>query len=102
MKQKEKSKFRDSSNWKKFRIKLRDKSGGIDEITGLPLSKGSTVHHLDMRDEFYKDLSNEDNFVILNKRTHIFLHWIYLIYKQNPEVFDNFRNICEKMKSLEN
>lgn len=82
-------------------MKLKDRSAGTDEITGLPLSKGSTVHHLDMRDEFYKDLSNDERFVILNKKTHIFLHWIYFIYKQNPEVFDNFRDICEKMKNYE-
>ena len=100
--QKEKTKFRNSYVFKKFKAFLKKRSKKLDEITELPLMKGSTVHHLDTTNENYKDLSNDENFIILNKSTHTFLHWLYPIYKKNPMVLENLKRFLLIMKDLEN
>ena len=91
--QKEKTKFRESSAWRKFKAYLKKRSKGNDEITEQPLHKGCNVN--------YRDLTNENHFIILNKNTHNFLHWLYPIYKKNPNVLDNLKFILLEMKSLE-
>ena len=99
--QKDKTKFRKSSIWYKFKAYLKKRSKGNDEITGQPLHKGCNVHHLDINEENYRDLSNENHFVVVNKNTHNFIHWLYPIYKKNPQVLENLKFVMFEMKSLE-
>ena len=63
MTQKEKTKFRASSKWKKFRVFMKKLFEGKDAITGKPLYKGWNLHHLDEKN--YSDLKPE-KFIPLN------------------------------------
>ena len=38
-----------------------------------------------VREENYEDLSNEDNFMCLNKMTHQLIHDGYRYYEKDPE-----------------
>lgn len=74
--QKEKTKFRASKQWKNFREKKR-KEQEKDPITGAKLGRCANLHHCDLDETHYEDLSNEDNFVFLNKATHDVVHWFF-------------------------
>lgn len=70
----EKIDFRKSMAWREFReIKYKEQDGK-DYITGEPLKDDFNVHHLCMINNKYTDLSNHDNFVALNKKTHEAIH----------------------------
>ena len=101
MNQQEKKRFRDSSNWKKFRkhCKERDK---VDYITQKSLLKGFNLHHLDLNDEHYKDITDETKFICLNKQTHESLHWLYRYYHTGPTILDRIKFLLDKMKGYEN
>ena len=99
--QQEKKRFRNSSNWKQLRkyCKKRDK---VDYITQKSLLKGFNLHHLDLNDEHYKDITDESKFICLNKQTHEALHWLYRYYKTDPTVLDRLTTLLDIMKGYEN
>lgn len=78
----ERSAFRRTKQWLDFRKKMYDKYEGKDAITGEKLRKGWNLHHMDLNKDNYTDLSNEDNFLPLNKGTHDKLHAIYIFSKK--------------------
>ena len=80
-----KKKFRYGKEWREFRQKLIKKQK-VDPITGTKLSKLANCHHLDLSEEHYKDLSDEDNFVMLNKLSHDMVHFMFLKSKRNSAV----------------
>lgn len=71
-----KTKFRRSAKWTKFRRHMKS-SQKVDPITGSPLAPTCSVHHLDMREENYEDLSNESHFVALNAQSHETVHFLW-------------------------
>ena len=77
MNQKEKQKFRASKKWKDFRDKKR-KEQKVDPITGAKLSRLANLHHLDLNEEHYEDLSDESHFVFLNQAMHKTVHAMFL------------------------
>ena len=87
--QKSKRNFRNSKAWKEFRHKMNVLQHGIDPITGAKLTKGSNLHHrhITAGDDDYKDMSDEDDFVMLNSMTHKTLHWAYTYYKKYGREF---------------
>ena len=87
--QKSKRNFRNSKAWKEFRHKMNVLQHGIDPITGAKLTKGSNLHHrhISAGEDDYKDMSNEDDFVMLNSMTHKMLHWAYTYYKKYGREF---------------
>ena len=96
-----KSKFRASSIWKNFRKKIMNKQKGIDPITKAKLYAGFNVHHLCLDENKYKDLTNEEDFVALNKKTHDFLHWAYTYYKKfGYDFIDIFVYYLDRMIEL--
>lgn len=97
--QKTKTKFRRSSKWNKFRSYLKKKQK-VDYITNMPLLPSANCHHMDMREEHYTDLSNEDNFVMLNRRTHEMVHFLFTYYKKDHSVLLRLREILDKMEEL--
>lgn len=97
MTQGEKKKFRMSSVWKKFRQKKKKEANGIDWITKLPLAKTWNLHHLDMRDKYYKDLSDEAKFLPLNKDTHEFLHWLYYLWHKDAGILTRIECVLFSM-----
>lgn len=71
-----KTKFRRSAKWTKFRRHVKS-TQKTDPITGSPLAPTCSVHHLDMREENYEDLSDETHFVALNSQSHETIHFLW-------------------------
>ena len=94
-----KAKFRQTKEWKTFRIKIAEKQDNKDIITGKPLRKCYNCHHLDMSAENYDQLT-EENFVALNKQTHETLHFLFRYYQKDPTVLDRLKTFLEKMNEL--
>ena len=92
--QHKKTKFRQSYKWKRLRNKLKAERK-YDEITDEELYPGWSLHHVDMNESHYTNISNENNFMCLNRQTHEFLHWLLRHYRKNPEILDRLRDICE-------
>lgn len=99
--QKAKNKFRATKKWKEFRDKKR-KEQKVDPITGAKLTRMANLHHCDLNESHYEDLSNEDNFVFLNQMSHKVVHFLFL--KSKPSEWRNrIKNIIpilEKMEKL--
>lgn len=92
--QKAKRSFRTSKAWKEFRHKLNIKQKGLDPITGKKLYRGANCHHrhVSANEEEYGDLSNEDDFVMLNKSIHQMLHDIYRYWKNDPTILNRIED----------
>ena len=71
----------------------------IDAVTGRPLLKSWNLHHCDLNEAHYEDISNEDNFECLNKTTHEVVHWLFR-YKNWREVLKNIEALLEKMEVI--
>lgn len=99
MTQKEKRDFRYTSKWKRFRVKMKKLAQGIDFITMKPLTKAWNLHHLDMKDVNYKDITNPDRFIALNEDTHKIVHWLYPIYKKDKDVIARLEYILMLMET---
>lgn len=74
--QSNKTRFRCTAKWKKFRKYLKKKQH-TDPVTGSPLSPTCSIHHLDMRESNYEDISDETHFVALNAQSHETVHFIW-------------------------
>lgn len=96
-----KKKFRYGKEWKEFRQKLIKKQK-VDPITGTKLSKLANCHHMDLNEEHYKDISDEDNFVMLNKLSHDMVHFMFLKSKPHEwrKRIEGLIKILEKMEEL--
>lgn len=94
MTQKEKSKFRQSKEWKAFRQVMAVKFENRDAITGKPLYKGWILHHLDLNPENY-DVLDENNFIPVNKATHDCLHFLV---RYDLKILEEFAYYLSKMK----
>lgn len=88
--QKAKRSFRASKAWKEFRHKMNVKQKGIDPITDKKLCKGCNLHHrhITANEEEYTNISKDEDFVMLNKQTHEFLHWLYKYWKDDPAIIE--------------
>lgn len=80
--QKDKTKFRASKKWKEFRDKMR-KEQKTDPITGAKLTRMANLHHLDLNEDHYEDLSDKSHFVFLNQMDHKIVHALFL--KSKPK-----------------
>jgi hypothetical protein len=72
-----KRRFRASKIWKEFRDRIRKKQV-VDPVTGQKLTRLANLHHLDLHEENYENISNEENFVFLNQATHKTIHFFFL------------------------
>ena len=99
MSQKDKTKFRQSAKWKKFRNYLR-KSRNVDCVTLKPLRAGWNLHHLDLNEKNYTDILDETHFACLNKKTHDTVHFLYVYYVKDETILIRLKEILDKMKEL--
>ena len=95
-----KSKFRSSAKWKKFRHFMNVKQGGLCYVTHKKLLKAANLHHLDLNEKHYEDLSNPENFVFINKSIHDVIHVLWRYYEKDPLVLDRLKEVLERMKIL--
>ena len=100
MKQSEKTKFRSSAKWKKFRLFMKQKQDGKCFITHKPLYKGANLHHADLNPGHYDDLSNPDNFFFLNKSLHDVVHVLYRYYCNDVTVLDRLKQVLDRMREI--
>lgn len=95
-----KSNFRATVGWKRFREHLY-KERKIDAVTLKKLTKKTwNLHHCDLNESHYKDISNEDNFVCLNVQTHDIVHWLYDHVKKDPDIWRRLKCVIDKMIEL--
>lgn len=97
MTQDDKRKFRRTSQWARFRQKIRIKFDKRDYITHKELTRTWNLHHLDMNDKNYTDLSKPDKFIPLNKDTHEFIHWLFRIYRHDKDIIRRIKLIMDMM-----
>lgn len=93
----EKKKFRRSKIWSNFRQKMRRRYQKQDALTHKLLLRDWNLHHLDMNDKNYTDLSKEDKFLPLNKDTHKFVHWFFRLYRHDPGIIQRLEVIMKLM-----
>lgn len=91
-----KQKFRMSAVWKKFRQKIR-RLVCCDYITRHPLTRSWNLHHLDMRDCNYTDISRMERFMPLNEGTHEFIHWLYRLWVKDASVLRRIETVLGLM-----
>ena len=93
-----KTKFRAPNAWKDFRKEMMIKQKSLDPLTGSKLISGCNLHHrlLDLDMESYKDLSNPENFLMVNKQTHEVIHWILRYVKLRG--WDFFEKLEKEIK----
>ena len=83
-----KAAFRRTKIWKDFRKKMKEKQNGIDPITGTKLTKTANLHHrYFVTSENYTDLSNEDNFIFINKHIFFFRNSFIFIFFLSGALF---------------
>lgn len=96
--QKKKRKLRASKRWKLKKLSERKRAGNQDEITLKPLRKGWQLHHQNLDDEKYCDLSQP--FLCCNNLTHKFIHWLFVYYVKDPQILDRIKYEMEVMRAL--
>lgn len=97
-----KQKFRESNEWKEFRLKMAKVFNGKDFLTGSKLAKGFNLHHMrtQLDENQYCDISNQDEFLPLNSYSHKFIHYLFTYYKKDKTVIDRLVQVLEKMLAL--
>lgn len=101
MSQKDKTKFRQSAKWKRFKVYMR-KTKKVDCVTLYPLRKGHNLHHLDLDEAHYEDISDETHFEPLNRKTHETVHFLYPYYVKDEKIIDRLRDLLERMRVINN
>jgi len=99
MSQKDKTKFRQSAKWKKFKVYMK-KLKKVDCVTLFPLRKGHNLHHLDLNDEHYTDISDISHFEPLNRKTHETVHFLYSYYVKDEKIIDRLHDLLERMRVI--
>lgn len=97
--QKSKRKFRQSKEWKSFRQIMKKKCGGMDIITGHKLRKGFQVHHRNLDETKYAELT-EENFICVNNLTHKVIHWLWTYFQKDEKIIDRLKEEMQRMKEL--
>lgn len=98
--QKKKRAFRNSAKWKKFKHFKNVEQKGLCYITQKKILKGATLHHLDLDENNYSDISKPENFVYVNKSIHEVIHVIWRYYKNDPSVLDRIKEVLDRMVEL--
>lgn len=99
MSQKDKTKFRRSVKWKRFKAFMK-KLRKVDCVTLSPLRRGHNLHHLDLDEAHYQDISDESHFEPLNKKTHDTVHFLYGYYVKDKGIIDRLRDLLDRMVEI--
>lgn len=55
---------------------------------------------MDLDFENYTKIEDHENFVLLNKLSHDFVHWIYKYYVKDKDVIERIVKILDKMVEI--
>lgn len=94
--QKKKRNFRNSKKWKLKKITEKKRVENKDEITLKPLRKGWQLHHNCLEEKEYENMNK--SFLCCNKKTHEFIHWLYVYYINDPQIIARLTEEMERMK----
>jgi hypothetical protein len=75
--QREKRRFRDTKRWKEFREHMKALQDNTCQITGARLTRLWQLHHMDLNEEHYENLK-EENFVCLSWNMHKVVHALFV------------------------
>lgn len=98
--QQEKSKFRETTKWKNFRKRLKEKRK-VDAITGRKLTKTWNCHHERFDSRLYTEL-NEEYFLCLNNQMHDLLHVCVSETIKNPLFMKKLSEVVDYHIKLNN
>lgn len=99
MTQKDKDRFRSSKEWREFR-ELKRKIDRVDYLSHSKLTTSYNLHHIDLSEENYTNISNIEHFVCLNKKSHDTVHFIYNIYRKDKEVLSRLKTLLDRMLEI--
>ena len=98
--QKKKRDFRASKIWKLFRHQKNVEQDGLCYITHKKLLKGANLHHLDLDEKNYTDISDPSHFVFVNKSIHEVIHTLWRYYQKDPEVLVRLKDVLDRMVEI--
>lgn len=52
---------------------------------------------MDLREENYENITNENNFICLNKKAHDCIHYLYRYYVKDRSILDRTKEILDRM-----
>lgn len=97
MNYKQRSEFRKTSAWHKWKAKCRLHTSK-DFITKEPLCRNWNLHHLDLNIQHYDNITDMNRFMPLNPKTHEVIHEIFKWYKKDHKVLDRIKLTLDKME----
>lgn len=100
--QKKKRNLRQTKKWKALRHKMNVNQKGIDPITLKKLTKGCNLHHLDLREVNYDRIDDETRFILLNKRTHECIHFLYNYWVKDKDILNRIEDLLVMMEEFSN
>jgi len=78
------------------------KTKKVDCVTLYPLRKGHNLHHLDLDEAHYEDISDESHFEPLNRKTHETVHFLYPYYVKDRGIIKRLEELLERMRVINN
>lgn len=97
MNYKQRSEFRKSDKWHKWKAKCRLHTSR-DFITKEPLCRNWNLHHLDLNIQRYDNIDDMKRFMPLNPKTHEIIHEIFKWYKKDHRVLDRIKKTLDLME----
>lgn len=101
MNYKERSQFRKTDAWHKWKAKCRLHCTR-DFITKETLQSDWNLHHLDLDVSRYDNITDMKRFMPLNKKTHETVHTLYKWYKKDHKVLDRIKQVLDMMEEYTN
>lgn len=101
MNYKQRSDFRKTNAWHKWKAKCRLHTSK-DFITKEPLCRNWNLHHLDLNVQRYDNITDMNRFMPLNPKTHEIIHELFKWYKKDHKVIDRIKKTLDLMEEYTN
>ena len=72
----------------------------VCQLTLRPLLKSWNLHHMKMDEDSYENISNENNFKCLNKKSHEVIHFLFRYYVNDEDIIKRLEYILKEMKRV--
>lgn len=94
--QKKKRKIRSGKKWQLKKLSEKKRADNKDEVTLKPLRAGWQLHHMNLDENKYEDMTK--SFLCLNNLTHKMIHWLYTYYRTDKQIIDRLKKAMEIME----
>ena len=92
--------IRNSVEWKMLRRQLIDAQNGKCPVSGRPLGRMATVHHLDMDDAHYGDFTDITKFICVSSTIHEAIHTLYKCPAGWKKALENLAILMQRMDEI--